>query len=121
MRGAHPRCSSPLGCPRKASTVSHGRCPPFSAVAKSKAGLMSSVSPHRRGGGNDRPGGFWRLAGDFAVPRRKRGEVADSEIPCISRETEPLDDALLGEPVDFARAAAKQLGQHPHIVLAIAG
>src|SRR5262252_6936976 len=41
--------------------------------------------------------------------------------PC-SQVIEPTsNNAFFGKLLDFARASAEQLGQHPHIVLAVAG
>src|SRR3984893_1119842 len=42
-------------------------------------------------------------------------------LPAGKNRDRTSDDALLGHPLDFARGSAEQLGQHPHIVLAIAG
>src|SRR3954470_15614937 len=64
------------------------------------------------------------VAGWGQYDRRCSSTEKNLSSPIVARSTaastDALDDALLGQPLDLARGASEQFGQHVHIVLAIA-
>src|SRR5947208_9738536 len=50
----------------------------------------------------------------------KKNLSSRSQLRFTAAPAELLDDAFLGQPLDLARGASEQFGQHVHIVLAIA-